>query len=381
MTKIEKAKYIWKNCFQDSEEETNFYFEKHFQEAQWKYYSKEDKILSSLHENPYTLKIKDSLSSYPYIVGVATLPEDRGQGYMTKLLLEEMLNLRKKNVDFCFLLPINPMIYRGFGFEYFSRKEEYSFDISLLPSQKRNDSIQILEITKENLEKHWKDWKKIYSISMIPYTLYEERDFNSFKNLLEEIYLSEGKIYLFYQKNRPSGYLILDTEEDKIHIREFLGTNHKAYLDMFAFLKGYQEYYSKIQIMSPENSNLEFFFKNQCKIEKKSSPFFMGRILQVQSFLQKLQFIAPEITIFIEDPILFENTGYYTLTSEVSFTQNHIENYDFQIGIRELVPLVLGFFSFQDLIRLGKVKLHSVEHLAKIETLFTRKFNYFHQYW
>ena len=65
MTKIEKAKYIWKNCFQDSEEETNFYFEKHFQEAQWKYYSKEDKILSSLHENPYTLKIKDSLSSYP----------------------------------------------------------------------------------------------------------------------------------------------------------------------------------------------------------------------------------------------------------------------------------------------------------------------------
>ena len=29
MTKIEKAKYIWKNCFQDSEEETNFYFEKH----------------------------------------------------------------------------------------------------------------------------------------------------------------------------------------------------------------------------------------------------------------------------------------------------------------------------------------------------------------
>ena len=107
----------------------------------------------------------------------------------------------------------------------------------------------------------------------------------------------------------------------------------------------------------------------------------MGRILQVQSFLQKLQFIAPEITIFIEDPILFENTGYYTLTSEVSFTQNHIENYDFQIGIRELVPLVLGFFSFQDLLRLGKVKLHSVEHLAKIETLFTRKFNYFHQYW
>src|SRR3712207_7673754 len=91
---------------------------------------------------PYTtlFRSQDTISSYPYLVGVATLPEYRGQGHMTKLLFEEMLQFRKQGSDFCFLLPINPMIYRGFGFEYFSGREEYTFDISLLSRSEEHTS-------------------------------------------------------------------------------------------------------------------------------------------------------------------------------------------------------------------------------------------------
>ncbi|MDK4491149.1 sterol carrier protein domain-containing protein, partial [Fusobacterium necrophorum] len=60
---------------------------------------------------------------------------------------------------------------------------------------------------------------------------------------------------------------------------------------------------------------------------------------------------------------------------------NQVEHYDFQIGVRELVPLLLGFFDIQDLLRLGKIKLHSVEHLEELKKIFHKKFNYFHQYW
>jgi len=377
----EKARKIWKTCFQDTEEEINFYFTKHFQETQWKYRGEGDTILSSLHANPYSVKIQDTISSYPYLVGVATLPEYRGQGHMTKLLFEEMLQFRKQGSDFCFLLPINPMIYRGFGFEYFSGREEYTFDISLLSSFPKNSSTTIVELTKENLKEYWEDWKRIYSIAMLPYTFHEVRDFHSFENLWEETELSQGKVYLFYQNTRPAAYLIMHVKEDCIHIREFLGTNREAYSSMFYFLKSFQEYYSKIHISSPENSHLGFFLENQLKVEKKSSPHFMGRILDVKLFLQKCQISAPEITIFIEDPVLFENTGYYTLNSDISFTQHQVEHYDFQIGIRELLPLLLGFFTFRDLLRLGKIKLHSVEHLEQLEKIFHKKFNYFHQYW
>ncbi|SRR3712207_727531 len=377
----EKARKIWKNCFQDTEEEMDFYFKSHFQETQWKYLEKENNILSSLHLNPYPIKMQHSSSTYPYIVGVATLPEYRGQGHMTKLLFEEMLQLREHQVDFCFLLPINPMIYRSFGFEYFSRLEEYFFDISLLHSFQKNTSTNIVELSLENIETYWEDWNRIYSISMIPYHFHEIRNIHSFEKLLKEMNLTGGKVYLFYQNTRPAAYLIMTPEDDCIKIREFFGTNHEAYTDMFCFLKSFQEYYSKISISAPENSHLEFLLENQLKIEKKSFPYFMGRILDVKLFLQKCQILAPEITIFIEDPILFENTGYYTLNSEISFTQNPLENYDFQIGIRELVPLLLGFFTFQDLLHLGKIKLHSVEHLEQLEKIFYKKFNYFHQYW
>lgn len=42
----------------------------------------------------------------------------------------------------------------------------------------------------------------------------------------------------------------------------------------------------------------------------------------MSNFYRNIKSPHPEITIFVEDPVLFENTGYYTLSSDISFTQN-----------------------------------------------------------
>lgn len=375
------AKKIWTRCFQDSTEEVDFYFKHIFQEDNFKYYEEDRNILASMHENPYEIEWKDSSYRYPYFVGVATLPEHRGKSYMTKLLLQEFTLLKKEGVDFCFLTPINPTLYRGFGFEYFSALEEYSFLTSNLESFFREENLEIIELTRENFAVHASSLTKIYGISMLPYFSSFKRKEEDFKRLYEELLLSDGKGYLFLQNKRAASYVFLYPEEDRLILRECLGTNPKAYEGIFFFLKSFREYYPKILVQSPENLHLEFYLSNQKEVEKKFFPFMMGRILSPKTFLQKCKLLAPSIHIFIEDPVLVENTGFYTLNKEVSFTQSPKENHDISIGVRELVPLCFGFFSFQDLLRLGKIKLHSVEQLELLQNLFPKKFNFFHEYW
>lgn len=375
------AKKIWSKCFQDSSEEVHFYFEHIFQEDNFKYYEEDSTILSSMHENSYEIVRGDSSYRYPYLVGIATLPEHRGKSYMTKLLFQELTRLRKEGIDFCFLTPINPILYRSFGFEYFSALEEYSFPTSTLEGFSRESDLEILEITAENFVEHVSSLIKIYEISMLPYSSSFKRKEEDFQRLYEELSLSNGKCYLFLQSKRAAAYIFMYSEKDRLVLRECLGTNPKAYVGLFFFLKNFREYYPKILLQSPENLHLEFYLPNQNMIEKKSFPFMMGRILSPKSFLQKCKLLAPSIHIFIEDPLLIENTGVYTLNEDVSFTHSWTETCDISIGIRELVPLCFGFLSFQDLLRLGKIKLHSVEQLEILQNLFPKKFNFFHEYW
>lgn len=381
MEKRKLARKIWEDCFRDSIEETNFYFENIFQEENWKYYEEENQVLASLHENFCSILLQGNRYSYPYFVGVATQAEHRGKSYMTKLLFQEFKNLKAKGVDFCFLTPINSSLYRSFGFEYFSALEEYSFSMDCLKNFSREKGLEIVELTKENIEQYTDSLSKIYSICMLPYFSSFERKKEDFRRILEEVKLSEGKGYLFFQNQRAAAYVFFYPEKNSFVLRECLSTNPKSYESIFFFFKGFRDYYDRILMQSPENLHLEFFLPNQTEVEKKFLPFMMGRILSPKLFLQKCKFQAPQIRIFIEDPVLVENTGFYTLNEEVSFSQLPQEEYDFSIGIRELVPLCFGFFSFQDLLYLGKIKLHSVEQLEFLKNLFPKKFNFFHEYW
>ena len=86
-----------------------------------------------------------------YIVGVSSDITMRNKGYMSKLLIS-MLEISKKNLCLLFFLtPINPKIYRKFGFEYFSNIEYYNFSIEELVDFKLpNDDYSYIEINEEN---------------------------------------------------------------------------------------------------------------------------------------------------------------------------------------------------------------------------------------
>lgn len=80
------------------------------------------RIVSMIHLNPYVVQAAGLRWQVDYLVGVATRKDRRHRGYMRRLLLRMMEDMRVEGMPFCFLMPADEAIYRPFGFTYIFRQ-------------------------------------------------------------------------------------------------------------------------------------------------------------------------------------------------------------------------------------------------------------------
>ena len=69
-------------------------------------FDQEGRLQNMLHLNPYLVRLRGKLWEMPYIVGVATAPEARGQHLFRPLLRSACQLLQQEELPFVFLMPI-----------------------------------------------------------------------------------------------------------------------------------------------------------------------------------------------------------------------------------------------------------------------------------
>ena len=374
---------FWKDSFKDSEEQIKFYFDNIYNEKNYLVLEDNSKIVSSLHENDYIFNFNNESIKSKYIVGVSSDITMRNKGYMSKLLISMLENSKKKDMPFVFLTPINPKIYRKFGFEYFSNIEYYNFSIEELANFKLpNNDYSYIEINEKNKKSYLVDLIKIYNSNMKDKFCYLERDDFYFDKILKETSSDEMKTFILYKNKVASAYIIFGLYEEKVEIRECMALDSISYKEILALIYGYKDYYRNVSLASPNNSNLEFLFENQLNIEKVIKPFMMLRILNPLAIFKNLKLENHNIKIYIEDKILKENTGLYSLNNEISFSNSNEEkaSYDLKIDITDLVFLITGYFSIDNLIKLDKVNIKNRNIIKKLNKIFSKKNSYLYEF-
>ncbi|WP_336004210.1 GNAT family N-acetyltransferase [Fusobacterium polymorphum] len=375
---------FWKDSFKDSEEQIKFYFDNIYNEKNYLVLEDNLKIVSSLHENNYIFNFNNESIKSKYIVGVSSDITMRNKGYMSKLLISMLENSKKKDMPFVFLTPINPRIYRKFGFEYFSNIEYYNFSVEELANFKfPNDEYSYIEINEKNKKSYLVDLIKIYNSNMEDKFCYLERDDFYFDKILKETSSDEMKTFILYKNKIASAYIIFGLYEENIEIRECMALDSISYKEILALIYGYRDYYKNVNLASPNNSNIEFLFENQLNIEKTVKPFMMLRILNPLAIFKNLKLENHNIKIYIEDKILKENTGlYHFLNKKFTFYELPVEKsiYDLRIDIADLVFLVTGYFSIDDLVKLGKIDISNKETLRKLKRIFSKKNSYLYEF-
>ena len=374
---------FWKDSFKDSEEQIKFYFDNIYNEKNYLVLEDNSKIVSSLHENDYIFNFNNESIKSKYIVGVSSDITMRNKGYMSKLLISMLENSKKKSMPFVFLTPINPKIYRKFGFEYFSNIEYYNFLVEELANFKLpNNDYSYMEINEKNKKSYLTDLIKIYNANMKDNFSYLERNDFYFDKILKETSSDEMKTFILYKNKVASAYIIFGLYEEKVEIRECMALDSISYKEMLALIYGYRDYYKTVSLASPNNSSIEFLFENQLNIEKFVKPFMMMRVLNPLAIFKNLKLENSNIKIYIEDKILKENTGLYCLDKEIKFSNITEEkaSYGLKIDIGDLVFLITGYFSIDDLAKLGKIDIKNKNVIKKLNKIFNKRNSYLYEF-
>lgn len=373
---FEKAKVIWKECFLDSDEEREFYFNNLYNKDKFLVLEEDNDIKASLHENPYKLNINGNVFNSIYIVGVGVLPEYRGKGYMDRLIKSCIIDNRHKGMEFFYLCPINPMIYRKYGFEYISNLVKYSMKINEIPYNKidRNYNIKKIHIDRDYL-----DLNKVYKERMKNFNTYVERDREYYKKWIGEIRNDGGEIYSIYLGEEIKGYIVIYRKE-KIEIREIFGVDKKTIENLLAFVKTFKEYYSEVVIKNPDDNILDYYFLNQNAVTKEKYPFIMGRILNPIAVFKMIKNRYMNINIFIEDNIIEENNGIYKFNSEGKITFEKSNDWDIKINIGDLSSLLFGQLTVDELVFLEKIQVKNNRALEELKKVVISGKNYIQDY-
>ena len=108
----------------------------------------------------------------------------------------------------------------------------------------------------------------------------------------------------------------------------------------------------------------------------------MLRILDPLAIFKNLKLENSNIKVYIEDNILKENTGLYFFNNEIIFSNIKEEkaSYDLKIDIGDLVFLITGYFSIDDLVKLGKIDIKNKNVIKKLNKIFNKRNSYLYEF-
>lgn len=187
-----RIRELYEKVFEDSVEFTDYYFE-NICNNDILVLEENENILSMLQLVKKKVVYNNELVDVHYIYGVATDEAHRGRGYMDKLMIRALEDVKALGEPFVYLVPKNPNIYLKYGFETVYEK-------------------QIYEIRRINED------DKIYNPS--------EWDIKIMKNLADNILPMKYKLFVEHseeyirdvvaQLKIDKGYLVYQMENDEI---------------------------------------------------------------------------------------------------------------------------------------------------------------------
>lgn len=374
---IDQFKELWKELFNDSDEYINWYFKNIFKDNSYKYLKDESEVIGMLFENKYKIGVNDIELASKYIVGVGVVPHRRGEGVMNELLLNSIFDAKNNNCDILYLTPIDKHIYSKYGFSYVSTLSKYLIDFEVLKEFKKQSKLK--KINKNSIDETLlKKLVAAYSFASSNYFSRVKREIKDFKNILSEVFLENGSVYLSENSSGEiDGYIFL-LKNENIFVKELIFNSNESLSSLLSLIYGYKNYYKNVEILSSENSYLEDYFGSSSKTIKNK---VQVRIIETNKFLQILSKRLKsdeQITISIVDNIIKENNSTFILTNK-NVLKSDCKECDLKIDISNFTQLIFGFRDISSLLKRYPKLYISPEKIELFSKIFYKQTNYFNQ--
>lgn len=368
---------IWNYCFNDGPKFTEYYFNNKYKNYNTIIVEEEANIVSSLQLNQYKIQLNGKDYDTSYIVGVSTMPEARGRGYMKHIMDFTLNELYRKNQLVSILMPIDYRLYRKYGYEHCYDQIEYEINIEDLAGFKSYGSL-----IKSNLD-------YINEMINIEKSFLENlngkvvRDENYYENLFKEVESEDGHIYI-HKNEEYDGYIIYFINGDNIFVREIYYKNINALKGMLRFIYNHNTQCKTVNITSPIDDKIRFILSNPRTVTIKIKPFMMGRVINFKKYLESLDVKNNgklSLIISVKDDYIKDNNKIFKITLEnnrLTVEEGNFE-YDVEFNINTISQLAFSYINGREAYLLNNIE-ENEKVIKFLDTVFTKKENYINEY-
>jgi predicted acetyltransferase len=218
-----EIKNIWKECFPEEDPRyIDYYFKNLYKPGNCFVNLVSNRIVSTLVKNIHPFIFNGKVLQTSMIVGVCTIPSQRGKGYMRELM-DVVMDVCEHTELITLLQTTNPSLYEMYGFRtVYNRKEIFL---------ERKDVKRITTFGCA-YEPTPIDLLKVYSNFIKRFNGFYARDLEYFVNYKKEIIARGGKLVAYYNsKDQIMGYAAMFPEANELKVEELV------YLDSTALVK------------------------------------------------------------------------------------------------------------------------------------------------
>lgn len=405
-TNLDKVEALWSYCFEKkSDPFFQYYFDsyccKHntviggFEQVDdWDY------LKTMVHVNPYLLNIRGVEQIVPYLVGVATAPEARGNHLMGKLLKHTFELLRSQGIAFVTLMPIFAGIYSPYGFSFCYEKQKYIWEAGTLALPKR--SMEESRLTTVHMFVASEEGQEdgiyqeilpellgyIYETATEIYHAVPKRNELQWDKLLSVHALEGVQIALVHKNGEPQGYMLYKLEDNLFNIIELLTITPEAKKVLLRYADAHKSEAKRVEWLAEawDSTYLELKDMRQCP---QRLPFMMARCVDAMAALHNINKLPKSLEdseetliLLIEDTVLERNNYLVELSCHQGCLKikNAIEQEQVRLDIAAFTQLYLGCLNATELWRAGRLFCRDSSKLEFLDRLFEKQNNWINEY-
>ena len=312
-----------------------------------------DTLVSQFAVYPLDMNIHSIVCPIGFVTSVATYPEYSGMGLMSRLMKRGLTEMRKNGQSLSLLYPYSIPLYRNRGWEIVSDKMSYRIRDVQLPKHIDVPGY-VRRVSWDNpdfMKLHTRFARQTHGCLFRNHLAWEE-----YWRWNED----DTAVAIYYDaRDKPQGYMVYLIKDDVMFIRETIYINSEA-------RKGLMKYISAHESMINEVSGNNYFSEpvafslEDSDIRETIRPYIMGRIVDVDTFLERYRFdpdASGTVTLSVSDPFLEWNDKTLTIAiangKATSCTESAARKASLSIGT--LTTLLLGYKRASELAKLDRI--------------------------
>jgi predicted acetyltransferase len=247
----------------------------------------EGRLAAKLH----LLELQTWIQGKPFamggIAGVATWPEYRRGGLVSRMLDQALRVMRDQGQTVSFLHPFQFAFYRKFGWETYCDYKKYEIGVEQLPKlPPQPGRVERIEWGNGQLPL----LNSIYGIYAARYNGTLVRDEAWWERLLGGS--KKGTAAVYYDvSGEPAGYVFYQVKDKTCTVHELICLHHGARRALWRFLADHDSMLTTLTVQAPADDQLTFLLDNP-RVRQEVVPYFMARIVDVATFVEKYPFTS-----------------------------------------------------------------------------------------